>query len=197
MNLGFLFDSSFLIWIAFLGIFIPIFTFGVSLMLNAIEKAKEEITKSHARIKKRFNEDIVDLENKLGEKEVQDQVKESQRIGKELEKIKLRQKKFEKETDIMLKRYDILNFRHSVIMPGFFIICAIVFSILITICVIPETVIITYFFAVLFLIVALNRIRKCLNVIKEARLKAERYEQESIAKTFQRSLLQSDDTANS
>jgi hypothetical protein len=181
-----LFDSTFFIWLAFLGIAIPVFTLGVSLMSHVIDRSKQEIERYRLKTETKLTEEIHALEKEIEAARQEDDARKLKAVEGMLEKVMQSRRKFEKETAIAIKSYDILNFKDSVIVPGFYFLFAIFFSLLITMCVLPWSIILCSAMALFFILMGIFRVSKCLNVIRGARLTFDKFERERMAESFSR-----------
>lgn len=178
------FDSTFFIWLIFLGVVVPVFTLGISLMSHVIDRSKQEIQHHRVNTEKKLTEEILLFEKALEKAIKDDNAKEIKDFEENLAKIRRVKEKFEKETNAAIKSYDILNFRDSVIIPGAYFLCAIFFSLLISLCVLPRSIILSSFVALFFILMGIYRVSKSLNVIRTARLTFDRFERERMSESF-------------
>lgn len=178
------FDSTFFIWLIFLGVVIPVFTLGVSLMSNVIDRSKQEIQRHRVNTEKKLADEILLFEKALAKAVKDENAKEIKDFEENLAKIRRVKEKFERETDTALKSYDNLNFRDSVIIPGVYFFCAIIFSLLISLCVLPRGILVSSLVALFFILMGIYRVSKSLNVIRTARLTFDRFERERMSESF-------------
>ncbi len=178
------FDSTFFIWLAFLGVVVPVFTLGVSLMSHVIDRSKEEIQCHRVNMEKKLTDEILLFEKALAKAVKDENAKEIKDFEENLAKIRRVKEKFERETDTALKSYDNLNFRDSVIIPGAYFLCAIIFSLLLSLCVLPRSVLVSSFVALFFILMGVYRVSKSLNVIRTARLTFDKFEREKMSESF-------------
>lgn len=119
------FSTTGTIAIALLAIIIPLFILAISLLGNAIERAKEEKTKAEEQESKDTEARISDIENKIKEaKETGDTTE----LETELGKLKRTKKEAEAEIKRIQKKYSLLEFKKCVLYPGGFFILAIILN---------------------------------------------------------------------
>lgn len=179
-----LFDSTVFIWLIFLGVVIPVFTLGVSLMSHVIDRSKQEIQRHRVNTEKKLTDEISLFEKALEQAVKNDNAQEIKDYEENLAKIWRTKEKFIRETDAAIKSYDILNFRDSVLIPGIYFFCAIIFSLLISLCILPRSVLLSSFVALFFILMGIYRVSRSLNVIRTARLTFDRFERERMSESF-------------
>lgn len=189
MDLRPLFDPTFFIGLTFLGIVVPIFTLSVSLIGHAVERAKEKNKENRKSAEEQLKKDMELLEKQLQESKEQNFMNKVQEIESNLDKLKKSRKRFEKESTKIIKRYDMLKFKESVLIPGFYFSSAIIFSLVAKIYTLYGRDNLFWFISVVFLILGICRICRCLNVIQEIGLSSDKYQQEkmfeAISKAFE------------
>ena len=179
-----LFDSTVFIWLVFLGVVVPIFTLGISLMSHVIDRSKQEIQRHRVNTEKKLTEEILLFEKALQQSVKEDNAQDIKDFEEKLAKVRRSKEKFERETDAAIKSYDILNFRDSVLIPGIYFFLAIVFSLLISLCVLPRSVLLSSCVALFFILMGIYRVSKSLNVVRAARLTFDRFERERMSESF-------------
>jgi ABC-type multidrug transport system fused ATPase/permease subunit len=113
------------IGITLLSVIVPFFIFAVTLLGNAIERAKEEESKTKEQERKDFEIKINDIENKIkAAKETGD----SSELEKQLEELKKNKKKFNVQLKNIQRKYSLLKFKESVVFPGGFFILSILLN---------------------------------------------------------------------
>jgi ABC-type multidrug transport system fused ATPase/permease subunit len=108
-----------------LGVTIPFFIFAITLLGNAIERAKQEEKEAKEQQQKDFELKINDLENKITA------LKESgdpTQLEKQLKEFKATQKKHSRNIKGIKRKYGKLSFRNSILIPSSLFIISILFS---------------------------------------------------------------------
>ena len=119
------FETTSTISITLLSVIVPFFIFAITLLGNAIEKAKEEESKIKKQEQENFNNQIKDIENKI---KTSKETGDSTELEKQLEKLKKNREKSNIQLKNTQKKYSLLNFKKSVVFPGSFFILAILFN---------------------------------------------------------------------
>jgi len=179
-----LFDSSFLIALSFLAIVTPLFSLSVSLLGRAIEKSKEKNAKAISDAEDELKEEVQVLEKQIADSKDKNIIENLPKIEQELNKLKQKRKTFEKKSAAIIKHYDLIKFRQSVVVPGLSFIFAIISSLLAKICIFPGTEIMFWFFSLIFLILGIGRICQSLTVMQEVGLDSDKHQEEKMAKAI-------------
>ena len=188
-----LFDSVFFIWLAFLGIMVPIFTLGVSSMLHAIDKSKEKMEWEKTRIETTVNREIEALMIQLEQAKTGNLDKQRKKIERNIEKLKNRKNEFQKMVVAMLNRYETLNFKNSVLVPSIYFLSSILFGLYITLLTIPRTIEISFALSVFFCAFGIFRVLKSLLVMHDINRISEKYINERMKDSFMKSLVEDGD----
>lgn len=123
MNIPFSITST--VAITLLSIIVPFFIFAVTLLGNAIERAKEEASKTKEQERKDFNIKINDIENKI---KTAKETRDSTDLEQQLEELKKNRKKFNNQLKNIQRKYSLFSFKESVIFPAGFFILAILLN---------------------------------------------------------------------
>ncbi len=176
----------FFIFLAFLGIIIPILIIGIYSTASAVEKSKDEIKRKQSENDIRINRKIEELDNQNREFTQKELIKDSNRVSKEIRKLQKTREKFNRRSSMLLKRYELLNYKDGVVLPYLFVFFAIIFAVLGVKSDSPAAIFTSYFFVFLFLLIGSFRIFKCLIIIRNVKAKSKEYEKESISDAFHR-----------
>jgi len=189
MELKLLLDPIFLIGLTFLGIVVPIFTLSISLIGHAVERSKDKISETRKKAEEELKKEVDILEEKLKESKRENILEKSQKIEIDLNNLKDSRRRFEKESTAIIKRYDMLKFKQSVLIPGFLFLCTIIFVLVAKFCIIPLSITLSLIASLVFLIIGIYRVCKSLSVIQEVGLSSDKYQQEkmfeAISKAFE------------
>lgn len=187
------FDTVIFIWIAFLGIAVPVFTFGVYRMAHIIDKSKEKIEWEQSEMERKVNHEIKDLTAALEEAKTKALEKEVKKIERKIEKLKQKKAALQREVVSLLKSYETLSFKNSVVIPGIYFFSAIAFGLGTTIYSIYRTVQITFFLSVFFALLGIYRVLKCLKIMLDIKQNAEKYLHQKMKDSFTESLIDDDE----
>ncbi|GEM_PF-3756571 len=179
-----LFHPVFFIFLGFLGILVPKLLIGISSAGITIERSKEAIKHKQTENDIKLDKEIGDLEKQLQDYKQKNIVKKSRQINKKISNLKKSKENFRRRQTMFIKRYDLLNYRDGIIYPGILILFSVIFSFLGGKCAAPVAMFTSYAFVVLFLLIAIFRILKCFNIIREANARVKDYEKERIATSF-------------
>lgn len=186
MDLKPLYDATFLIALALFGVVIPIFTLSISLIGHAVERSRQKVAQRRAEAEKELLSEKESLEIKLIESKNKSIIEEVKKIELELDKLKKSRRKFEKDSFAIIKRYDRIKFRESVLIPGFLFLCTMVYSLYAKICNLPGIALLSWIFSLIFVSVGIFKICKSLNVIQEIGLSSDEYQQEKMYEAIYR-----------
>lgn len=179
-----LFNLIFFIFLVFLGVIAPILIIGISSTAAATEKSKEEIKLKQAENDILINRKIEELERQSQKSQQKKLIKDSNRISKEIRRLQKNREKFKHRSSVVLKKYELLNYRDGIVLPYLFIFFSIIFAILGVRCVSPVAAFASYSFLFLFLLIGSFRILKCLIIIRDVKAKSKEYEKEKISDAF-------------
>jgi len=187
------FDTVIFIWFAFLGIAVPVFTFGISRMVHIIDKSKEKIEWEQSELERKINCEVKDLTVALEEAKTKTLEKEVKKIERKVGKLKQKKVALQKEVVLLLAQYETLSFKNSVVIPGIYFFSAIVFGLGTTIYSIPKTIKITFFLSVFFALLGIYRVLKCLKIMFDIKQNAEKYLRQKMKDSFAESFMDSVD----
>ncbi len=168
-----LFQSVLLISLVFLGVIVPKLLIGISSAVNTIEKSKDEIKHKQTENDVKIGREIEDLE-----------IKKSKQINKKIRNLQKSKKKFQRRCAMLIKRYELLNYKDGILFPCIFILFSIMFSFLGMKCAAPAAIFTSYSFVFLFLLIAFFKVLKCFNIINDAKARVKDYEKERITDAF-------------
>lgn len=101
--------------LTFLAVTIPVFIFAVTLLGNAIARAREEEERTRLEKEQEFTIRVNDLQNKIESLRVSG---DSSQLESELKRMKEGQRKFAKEVERIREKYSRLHFAQCVLIPG-------------------------------------------------------------------------------
>lgn len=187
------FDTVIFVWLAFLGIAVPVFTFGVSRMVHVIEKSKEKIEWEQSELERTVNREIGVLIIQLEEAKTKTLAKEGKKIERKIEKLKQKKAAFQREVVSIQNSYEALSFRNSIVIPGIYFFSAILFGLGTTLFNIPNTIKISFSLSVFFAMLGIFRVLKCLKIMFDIKQNAEKYLRARMKDSFTKSLIDSDE----
>jgi hypothetical protein len=177
------FSTTSTIAITLLAIIIPLFILAVSLLGNAIERAKEEKTKAEEQERKDTEVRINDIENKIKEAK---ETGKTDELGTELGKLKRTKKETEAKIKRIQKKYSLLEFKKCVLYPGGFFILAIILN---------EVAQIYFKFSTVFWVGSIlgivsgsYRLCKCLMLAQEVAVTSEEFQTRRLIEAFRKAL---------
>jgi ABC-type multidrug transport system fused ATPase/permease subunit len=173
--------------ITLLGVMIPFFFFAVTLLGNAIERAKKEESKTKEQERKDFDIKINNIENKIkAAKETGD----SSELEKQLEELKINKKKFNAQLKRIRKKYSLLRFKESIIYPGSCFILAILLNEVAKIY--EKNIVISillWLFSIIAIVIGVYRLCRCLILIQEVSITSEEFQTKKLIEAFKTALM--------
>lgn len=166
---------------------------GISSTAAAIEKLKEEIKRKQAENDIRVNRKIEDLERQNQECKQKKLIKKCNQISKEIRNLQKSRERFKRQSSVILKRYELLNYKDGILFPIIFIFFFLIFAVLEMKCVAPAAIVTSYFFVFLFLLIGFFRIFKCLNIIRDVKVRSKEYEKAGITDVFHKTFNKPDE----
>lgn len=192
--MGNLFQAAFIIWVVFLGAGVPLLMYLISSAADDIEKSRQAIKRKQSELEENIKGQIDVLEIILQEAKQGNIMKKSKDIEGQIHNLEKDKKKIEFNFSMQLKRYEIINYRDSILFPGVFLLFCVIFAYLATKVSLGLAVFTSYPLALFFLSVAAYRISKCLNIIADAKSKSHRFDKQGISEVFQRTFVNTDDS---
>ncbi|NVM56096.1 MAG: hypothetical protein HWN66_20535 [Candidatus Helarchaeota archaeon] len=177
------FSTTNTIAITLLAIIIPLFILAVSLLGNAIERAKEEKTKTEEEQRKDTDAKISNIENKIGEAR---ETGDTTELETELEKLKQSKKESEAQIKKIQKKYSLLEFKKSVLHPGGFFILAIILNELAQIYFKVSTVF--WVGSILAIVKGSYRLCRCLILAQEVAVTSEEFQTKKLVEAVRSAL---------
>lgn len=177
------FSTTGTISITLLVITMPLFIFAVSLLGNAIERAKEEKTKAKEQQRKDAEVKITDIENKIKEAK---KTRDTTGLLAELEELKRKKEQSKTQLKRIQKKYSLLEFKKCVLYPGGFFILAIILNELAQIYFKVSTV---FWIGSIFAIVNGGyRLCQCLILAQEVAITSEEFQTKKLVEAFREAL---------
>jgi len=180
------FSTTSTIAIALLTITIPLFIFTVSLLGNAIERAKEEKSKTQEEQRKDFEAKITDIENKVKKAK---KTGDSTELETQLEKLKQSKRESEAQIEKIKKKYSLLEFKKCVLYPGSFFLSAIVLNEVAKICEMNIILSIVFWIPSIVAIgIGAYRLGWCLILAQEIAVTSEEFQTRRFVEAFRKAL---------
>jgi len=177
--------------IALFTITIPIFTFAITLLGNAIEKAKNDETKINEDWITGKNERIKNIQNTSKSLNLKEGDEHYDRLRKEIEEIEKERDFLKRGIKKIKEKYSYLSFKKSVLYPDIFFLCGIFLN---------EYALFSksnYFVAFLFWAVSVFFIGlgifllcKCLLIIEEVSATSDEFQIKKMTEAFKKALLE-------
>jgi ABC-type multidrug transport system fused ATPase/permease subunit len=170
-----------------LGVTIPFFIFAITLLGNAIERAKQEEKETKEQQQKDFELKINDLENKI---KALKESGDSTQLEKQLKEFKATQKKYSSNIKGIKRKYEKLSFRNSILIPSSLFIISIIFSDISKFSIIsPNLAIIFWFLALISLGLGIYSICMSLLLVQEISASSDELQQRKMSEAFKAALI--------
>lgn len=170
--------------VALLSVSVPVFIFIITLLGNAIERAKNEEDKVRDQQLKDFELKITDMDNKI--KALKDSG-DSTQLGRLVKEFDIMQKDHTQQLNKIKSKYSALEFKNCVLVPGGLFLFAILCFELVTKNIIPPYIL--WLLSIISMVIGVYKLCICLKLAQEISKSSEENNMKHMTEAFKNAMI--------